>query len=85
MEDCSPVKTPMAHGLHLEKPANPLSTEEIEFMKEKPYLHTLGKLTWLANGARPDIAYAIGVLACFDDCAGMVPSSSYCLCLILRC
>ena len=39
-------------------------------MKDKPYLHAIGKLTWLANGTRPDIAYAAGVLACFNNCAG---------------
>ena len=70
MEDCTPVKTPMVPGLRLEKPGSPLSAEEIEFMKDKPYLHAIGKLTWIANGTRPDIAYAAGVLACFNNCAG---------------
>ena len=70
MEDCTPVKTPMVPGLHLEKPGNPLSAEEVEFMKDKPYLCAIGKLTWLANGTRPDIACAAGVLACFNNCAG---------------
>jgi len=58
MEDCAPVKTPMVPGVHLERPATPLSPEEIEFMKDKPYLCAIGKLSWLANGTRPDIAYA---------------------------
>ena len=70
MEDCSPVKTPMVPGLQLEKSTSWLSTEEIKFMKDKPYLHAIGKLTWLANGTRPDIAYAAGVLARFNNCAG---------------
>jgi len=69
MEDCTPVKTPMVTGLRLETPGNPLSAEEIEFMKDKPYLCAIGKLTWLANGTRPDIAYAAGVLARFNNCA----------------
>jgi hypothetical protein len=64
VEDCAPVKTPMVPGLRLEKPASPFSAEEVEFMKDKPYLRAIGKLTWLANGTRPDIAYAAGVLAC---------------------
>ena len=34
------------------------------------YLHAIGKLTWLGNGTRPDIAYTAGVLACFNNCAG---------------
>ena len=39
-------------------------------MKDKPYLRAIGKLTWLANGTRPDIAYAAGVLARFNNRAG---------------
>jgi len=54
----------------MEKPATPLSAEEVEYMKDKPYLHAIGELTWLANGTRPDIAYAAGVLARFNNCAG---------------
>jgi hypothetical protein len=70
MEDCAPVKTPMVPGLRLEKPASPFSAEEVEFMKDKPYLLAIGKLTWLANGTKPDIAYAAGLLARFNNCAG---------------
>jgi transposase InsO family protein len=70
MEDCAPVKTPMVPGLRLEKPTSPLSAEETDFMKDKPYLRAIGKLTWLANGTRPDIAYAAGVLARFNNCPG---------------
>jgi len=39
MEDCTPVKTPMVPGLRPEKPGNPLSAEEVMFMKDKPYYH----------------------------------------------
>jgi hypothetical protein len=39
-------------------------------MKDKPYLHAIGKLTWLANGTQPDIGYAAGVLARFNTCTG---------------
>jgi hypothetical protein len=60
----------MVPGLRLEMSASPLSAEEIEFMKDKPYLRAIGKLTWLANGTRPDIAYAVGVLAHLNKCAG---------------
>ena len=49
---------------------SPLSPEKINFMKDTPYLRAIGKLTWLANGTRPDIAYAAGVLARFNNCAG---------------
>ena len=69
LEDCASVKTPMVPGLHLERLATPLSPEEIKFMKDKPYLHAIGKLTWMANGTSPDIAYAAGVLVHFN-CAG---------------
>jgi hypothetical protein len=39
-------------------------------MKDKAYLHAVGKLTWLVNGTQPDIAYAAGVLARFNNCVG---------------
>jgi len=42
---------------------------KIEFMQDEPYLHAIGKLTWLANGTRSDIAYAAGVLVCFNNWA----------------
>jgi len=60
----------MVPGLRLEKPGSPLSAEEVEFMKDKPYLCAISRLTWLANGTRPDITYAAGVLARFNNCAG---------------
>ena len=72
MEDCSFVKTPMVPGLCLEMPASPLSTEEIEVIKDKPQGAT-GKFTWLTNGTRPDIAYAADVLAHFRKCARESP------------
>jgi len=36
LEDCASVETPIVPGLHLER-LSPLSPEEIEFMKDKPY------------------------------------------------
>lgn len=70
MEHCLLVKTPIVPGLRLKKPASPLNTEELEFMKDKPCLRAIGKLTWLANGTRPDLAYAASVLACCNYSAG---------------
>ena len=39
------LNRPMIPGLRLENPTSPHSTEEAEFMKDKPYLQVIGKLT----------------------------------------
>jgi len=54
----------------VEETCTPLSAEEIEFMNDKLYQCAIGKLTWLADGTRPNIAHAAGVLACFNNCTG---------------
>ena len=42
---CAKLNRHMIPGLRLEKPTSPHSTEEAEFMKDKPYLHVIGKPT----------------------------------------
>ena len=39
-------------------------------MKKIPYLNLIGALCYLADGTRPDIAYAVGVLARFSANSG---------------
>ena len=66
MENCSTRKTPMDYNHKLSKAQSPQTPEDIEFMKDKPYLSLIGALRYLADGTRFDIAYAVGVLAGFS-------------------
>ena len=40
-------------------------------MKDKPYLSLVGTLMYLAVTTKPDIAYAVGVLARFNSNSGL--------------
>jgi len=54
----------MDNRLHLSKLQCPApGSEEAEWMADKPYREIIGALLWIANGTRPDIAYAVGQLA----------------------
>jgi hypothetical protein len=63
--DCSPVSTPLNPGLHLDMSQCPQTPEDNEFMRDKPYVSTVGALIYLAIATRPDIAHAVGVLCRF--------------------
>jgi hypothetical protein len=69
--DCSRVSTPMDPGCKLSTEQAPSTPEEVEFMKDKPYIHAVGSLLYLATATRPDIAYAVGVLARFNSNPGV--------------
>lgn len=49
----------------------PRTPEEAEEMCSVPYLHAVGSLMYLAISTRPDIAYAVGVLARFSSNPGL--------------
>ena len=71
METCTPVGTPMLPGLKLGKHQAPTTPEEIEYMKNVPYINAVGSLMYLAIATRPDIAYTVGVLARFSANPGI--------------
>ena len=56
----------MEYNHKLSKAQSPQTPEDIEFMKDKPYLSLIGALRYLADGTCFDIAYAVGVLARFS-------------------
>src|SRR5277367_5706970 len=75
MSDCNPVGIPMDPGAHLSISMSPQSPEEQKSMLNHPYLsavgtlqyRAVGTLQYLATTTRPDIAFAVGVLARFNS------------------
>ena len=60
MNNCNPVKTPMNSGDHLVK-----ANENDESRDQQGHQSLIGSLLYLATCTRPDIAFAVGVLARF--------------------
>ena len=71
MSDCSPVKTPIDEHHKLSKTMAPHTEEEKTYMQSVPYRQLVGALMYLAVATRPDIAYAVGVLARFCSDPGV--------------
>ncbi|THG94740.1 hypothetical protein EW145_g8084 [Phellinidium pouzarii] len=70
MSNCTTVTTPLPDGHRLSKAMAPKDAEEIAFMKTVPYRQLVGALMYLAVATRPDISYAVGVLARFSSNPG---------------
>ncbi|PPQ94669.1 hypothetical protein CVT25_009428 [Psilocybe cyanescens] len=70
MSDSNPVKTPMAVGTVLFKADGPQNGDEVEYMCNVPYLNAVSSLQYLATMTRPDIAYTVSYLACFNSNPG---------------
>lgn len=67
MLEATPIGTPMVPCQHLDVAPSPMSDEDAEYMQDKPYLHAVGKLNYLAFGTRPDIAFTVSNLACLGS------------------
>lgn len=64
MEKCHYLSTPIVRSLDVENdPFCPLKEGEMILGPEVPYLNAIGTLTYLANYTRPDIAFAMILLA----------------------
>jgi hypothetical protein len=65
MDKSYPSKTPMViRTLDMEKdPFRPRDEDEEVLGPEVPYLSVIGALMYLANQTRPDIAFAVNLLA----------------------
>jgi hypothetical protein len=62
MIDCKPVKTPVDPGHRLVK-----ASEDEEALDQPLYQSVVGSLMYLATCTRPDIAFAVGMLARFSS------------------
>lgn len=63
MENCNSVSTPMDTQIILKREPE----EEDVFIEDEsfPYCQLIGSLIFLANGSRPDIAFAVSKLSQF--------------------
>ncbi|WCJ38518.1 Retrovirus-related Pol polyprotein from transposon RE1 [Euphorbia peplus] len=70
MDQAHPLSTPMVvRSLDVDKdPFRPRTDDEELFGPEVPYLSAIGALMYLANNTRPDIAFAVNLLARFSSC-----------------
>ena len=70
MDKANPLSTPMmGRTLNIEKdPFRPKEENEEALGSETPYLSAIGALMYLANYTRPDIAFAVNLLARFSSC-----------------
>ena len=70
MSDCYPVLTPMNPGTILTKEMAPSTADELEYMRNVPYLSAIGSLQYLATMTRSDIAHVVAYLARFNSNPG---------------
>jgi hypothetical protein len=65
VDECHPLRTPMiVRSLEADKdPFRPKEEDEQGLGPEVPYLSAIGALMYLANCTRPDIAFAVNLLA----------------------
>jgi hypothetical protein len=71
LSDVNTVSTPMDPSVKLTTSMCPTSSADMEEMRSIPYLQAVGSLMYLAVATRPDISYAVGVLARFSKNPGM--------------
>ncbi|XP_074373721.1 secreted RxLR effector protein 161-like [Apium graveolens] len=60
-------KTKFCLGLQKKNPFHPRKEDEDPLGPEVPFLSAIGALTYLANNTRPDIAFAVNLLARFSS------------------
>ena len=57
--DCNLVSTPIDPGCELSNDQAPSTPEDIEYMKDKPNIHAVGSLMYVAISTCLDIVYAM--------------------------
>ncbi|EDR06651.1 retrovirus-related pol polyprotein [Laccaria bicolor S238N-H82] len=70
MLHCNAKPTPLPSGITLSESDCPKTDEDRHYMKDKPYREALGSCMWAQVATRPDIAYALSVLARFQGNPG---------------
>ena len=71
MTKCSDKDTPMESKVRLFKSMCPTTLQGRLEMEKIPYREAVGSLLWIANGTRPDVAYAVSQVARYMSNPGM--------------
>lgn len=66
MDECNPKKTPLPLGIDLSLADCAETPEQKQFMKDKPYCEILGAVMWGQVATRPDLSFAVNLLAQFQ-------------------
>lgn len=66
MNDCKPVSTPADPNQKLTTEMTPKTSDEINEMSKIPYQEAVGGLLYIAQGTRPDIAFAVNTVSKFN-------------------
>jgi reverse transcriptase-like protein len=70
LQDCKPVKTPMAPETLPSKLDSPLDVTELGYMKKVPYREAIGSLMYATIATHPNIAFAVSTLSQFLENPG---------------
>lgn len=70
MNDCKPVSTPADPNQKLTKDMGPKTADQLQEMSTVPYQEAVGGLLYIAQGTRPDIAYAVNTVSKFNNNPG---------------
>lgn len=74
MADCNPIHTPDQKEVDHRGPLSalhcPASSEEVQFMKDKPYRALIGSLLYLTTCTRPDLTHSVATLSRFSSNPG---------------
>ncbi|CAA0820091.1 cysteine-rich RLK (RECEPTOR-like protein kinase) 8, partial [Striga hermonthica] len=70
MQDSKKGDLPFRHRIHLSKRMSPKTPQEIEDMKAVPYASAVGSLMYAMLCTRPDICYAVGMVARYQSNPG---------------
>lgn len=70
MTECSPRYTPLLSGIILTAEMSPKTDIDRAFMVDKPYGQLLGALMWAQAATRPDLLFAVNLLARFQSNPG---------------
>ncbi|MCQ7016867.1 DDE-type integrase/transposase/recombinase, partial [Clostridioides difficile] len=70
MQDSKKGFLPFRHGVHLSRDQSPKTSEEIEAMMTIPYASAVGSLMYAMLCTRPDICYAVGMVARYQSNPG---------------
>ncbi|KAL9815865.1 putative RNA-directed DNA polymerase [Arabidopsis thaliana] len=65
MDECKPVKTPLAPHMKFVAATETEAEEQADQMKSIPYANAVGSIMYSMIGSRPDLAHPVGVISRF--------------------